>query len=204
MIRILCADISSADERIYENLYGKASPERKRRADRYLCREDKLRCVTADALLRIALKTDAFTVLKSDFGKPYIEDHEGFHYNLSHSGRYVVIAWGDAEVGVDVQQHYADTDMRMIAERCFSRDEQDYIRQSDQQILQRFYEVWTGKESYLKYIGEGLRKDLRSFSIRNLDPEIRCLYRVLGDEYSLSLCTKDKEFTFELSDVRQL
>ena len=204
MIRILCADLSSADDRVYECLYERASAPRKQRADRYLRREDKLRCVTADALLKIALKTDEFTVQTNDFGKPSIKDHEDFHYNLSHSGRYVVIAWGETEVGVDVQQHHADTDMQMIARRWFTPDEQNYIWQSDRQITERFYEIWTGKESYLKYIGKGLHKDLRLFSIRKLDPEIRCLHRMLGDGYSLSLCTTDTEYTFELSDVRQL
>ena len=58
MIRILYADIASADESVYDRLYGTASAERKKRADRYLRVEDKLRCVTADALLRIALGTE--------------------------------------------------------------------------------------------------------------------------------------------------
>ena len=49
MIRILCADLASADAdrygEVYGRLYEKASEERKRRADRYLRFEDKLRCV---------------------------------------------------------------------------------------------------------------------------------------------------------------
>ena len=52
MIRIVCADIASADACIYRGLYKKASDQRKSRADRYLRPEDKLRCVTAAALLK--------------------------------------------------------------------------------------------------------------------------------------------------------
>lgn len=204
MIRILCADLSSADESVYDSLYGNASAERKNRADRYLRREDKLRCVTADVLLKNALGTEDFRIEKNEFGKPYIKDRQDFHYNLSHSGHYVVIAYGSTEVGVDVQQHDPDVDMQVIAERCFAPDEWKYIEQSDQQILQRFYEIWTGKESYLKYTGEGLRRDMRSFSVRKTEPEVRYLPVLRDNGYSLSLCAADKEYMFELLDVRQL
>jgi len=204
MIRILCADISSADERVYRRLYEKASPERKRRADRYLRREDKLRCVAADALLKTALGTEDYHVGKTDRGKPYIKERDGFHFNLSHSGCYVVIAYGDTEVGVDVQQHGVVTDMEDIVERWFSTDEQEYVRENSFKVEQRFYEIWTGKESYLKYIGTGLHNDMRSFSVFTLEPEIRYLYCMPGDGYSLSLCTADSECIFEMMDIQQL
>ena len=200
MIRILCADIASADEHVYKSLYDRASAERKKRADRYLRPQDKLRCVTAEALLRAALGTDAFRIQKNEFGKPSVIDHENFHYNLSHSGRYVVLAWGDAEVGVDVEEHCAKTDITAIAKQCFAIDEQEYVGQS----IRRFYEVWTGKESYLKYTGEGLRRDMRSFSIFGQEPKVRFLSCLPDGGYSLSLCTTDKKYTFALPDVRQL
>ncbi len=202
MIRIICADISRADEKVYASLYERASAERKSRADRYRRYEDKLRCVAADALLRVALGTCEYQIEKNEFGKPYVKGRDDFYYNLSHSGKYVVIAFGNGEIGVDIQQHRGDTDMRMIADHCFARDEKDYVWQSDRQIKERFYEIWTGKESYLKYIGKGLCKDMRSFSISDRKREIRLLYPEEG--YTLSLCTADNEYTFELSDVRQL
>lgn len=200
MIRILCADISSADNRIYRRLYDLATPERKKQADRYLRQEDKLRCVTADALLRTALGTADYRIQKNDCGKPYVQDCEGFCYNLSHSGRYVVIAWGNTEVGVDVQQHEAGIKMDALAARFFTPDERAYADRN----AQRFYEVWTKKESYLKYIGQGLHKDLRSFSVLTPEPTVRYMYRMLEGEYSLSLCTTENAYTFELLDVQQL
>ena len=204
MIRILCADISLADEHVYRRLYEKASTDRKRRADRYLRREDKLRCVTADALLKAALGTEDYHVGKTEGGKPCIKDREGFHFNLSHSGRYVVIAYGDTEVGVDVQQYGVVIDMEGIAERWFSPDEQEYVRENSLEVTQRFYEIWTCKESYLKYIGTGLRRDTKSFSVLAPEPGIRYFYCMPGDGYSLSLCTTDSECTFEMLDVQLL
>lgn len=201
MIRILCADISSADKRVYRGLYEKASSERKRRADRYLRWEDKLRCVVADTLLKTALGTEDYRVGKTESGKPYIESREDFHFNLTHSGRYVVIAFGDTEVGVDVQQHGVVTDMEAIAEHWFAPDEQEYVGENRLAAEQRFYEIWTCKESYLKYIGTGLHTDMHSFSVLAPEKGIRYLYRMLGDGYSLSLCTTDSECTFEMLDI---
>lgn len=203
MIRILCADTSSVDERIFERLYESASEERKRRADRYRRYEDKLCCIMAEALLKLALNTNDFQIIKNKYGKPYVKNREGFYYNLSHSGQYVVMACGDSEIGVDLQRHSPGTDMRMIAESCFAHDEMDYVWQSDSRIEERFYEIWTGKESYLKYIGTGLCGDMRSFSVRKHESQIRCLQHMPKDGYTLSFCSKDKAYTLELSDVRQ-
>jgi len=200
MIRIICTDISRADGKIYESLYQRASEERKRRADRYRRYEDKLRCVAAEALLKIALDTDEVETEKNRYGKPYIKNREGLYFNLSHSGHYVVVALSESEIGVDVQRHSTDTDMHMIAELCFTHDEQEYVRQS----AERFYEIWTGKESYLKYVGKGLNADLRSFSVLEQGERIRCLKNTPCDGYTLSFCSADKEYTLELSDVRQL
>lgn len=200
MIHILCADVSSADEDIYNRLYEKASPERKSQADRYLRQEDKLRCVTAYALLRRVVGLEECQIEKNEYGKPYIKDREDFHYNLSHSGRYVVIAWGDSEIGVDVQQHNCSVDIETIAKRFFTADEQAYI----QKDFLRFYEIWTKKESYLKFTGKGLKKSLGSFSTLLPDSGIRYRHRYLDGGYSLSLCTIEKNDTFELLDLQQL
>lgn len=200
MIRVVCADISSADERIYESLYEKASPLRKHRADRYLRQEDKLRCVTAAALLRIKLGLEDDQIEKNELGKPCIRERKDLYFNLSHSGRYVVLAWGETEVGVDVQRHDPATNTQAIGKRYFAADEQQY---AGQDVL-RFYEIWTKKESFLKYTGSGLRKNLHSFSVLAQEPKLRYFYRTLGTDYSLSLCTEEDTYEFELLDIRQL
>ncbi len=200
MIQVVCADISSADTHIYQSLYKKASPQRKLRADRYLRQEDQLRCVTAGALLKKLLGAEDEQIGKDEFGKPYLKDRRDLYFNLSHSGRYVVLAWGDTPVGVDVQQHDPDTNVEAIGKRYFTADEQQYS-QGDRN---RFYEIWTKKESFLKYTGKGLGAGLRSFSVLAPEPRIRYFYRTLGADYSLSLCTEADEYAFGLLDVRQL
>ena len=200
MIRVVCADIASADACIYRGLYEKASDQRKSRADRYLRQEDKLRCVTAAALLKNVLGADDDQIAKNDFGKPYLKDRRDVHYNLSHSGRYVVLAWGDTELGIDVQKHEVCTNMEAVGTRFFALDELQYARGD----TTRFYEIWTKKESFLKYTGRGLHMGLRSFSVLAPEGNVRYFHRMLDTEHSLSLCTEADAYELELLDVRQL
>jgi len=201
MTQVICADISQLTSLEYQALYERASEERRIRADRYRRREDSLRCVAADALLRHALGTEDYVVEKHRDGKPFIRGRADFHYNLSHAGSWVVIAFGDSEVGVDVEVPRTDTHIEAIAERYFTADEQRYLLEAEKELLQRFLEIWTGKESYLKYLGTGLKKALTSFSVLSLEPELRLHHRVLPDDSCLCLCTTDTDPVFSMLDL---
>lgn len=204
MIRVICTDISGSGPSDYQALYDRASEERKSRADRYRRQEDSLRCVTADGLLRYALGTSAYTVGKGPSGKPFIREREDFHYNLSHAGNWVAIAFGGSEVGVDVEKLRPDTDIDAISRCIFAPEERRCLLEEEKDRLQRFFEIWTGKESYLKYLGTGLQKDPTSFSVLSLGPEVRLHHRKLDDDHCLSLCTTCDDFLFELLDLQRL
>lgn len=204
MITLRCITLPEESVGLYEALYRRATPDRKRRADRYLRREDGLRCLAAGALLRSTVERELgrseFTVITDPCGKPRIAGQTDFHFNLSHSGNRVVIAYGDSPVGVDVQQMRMDTGKENLAKRFFTKEEQIYVFEQPELSEARFYRVWTGKESYLKYLGIGLRKSLDSFSI--FSPEISPMLNVqyLADGYCVSLCAGDDKRIFELDD----
>lgn len=201
MICVICTDISPLSNSDYKVLYENASEERKIRAARYRSREDALLCVTADALLRHALGWDDYTAEKSPSGKPFIKGRENFHFNLSHSGSWVAIAYGDTEVGIDVERHRTDAKQSAIAKRFFTPEEQQYLAEDPQC---RFFEIWTAKESYLKYLGTGLNKDIKSFSVLSLPPELRLHHRLLSGGYHLTLCTTEDNYRFTLLDAKDL
>ena len=197
MIDILCADISQISEADYARLFEIASPQRQVRANRYVRWEDNVRCVVADALVRYAvnksLGISEFTVTQDDGGKPYIQGQTGFHFNLSHSGQLVVIAYGDRPVGIDVQQVKTDTIKIKKICRLFASDEATYILEAENQLqIHRFFQIWTGKESYLKYLGTGLRKALNSFSVLTdaTHPGVR-FYTSFHDDYCMTLCAQN-------------
>ena len=204
MVRVICADLSASDDNLYRYLYENASPERKARADRFRLREDVLRCVAAEALLRYVLGTDQYHLEKTPGGKPFLPDRPDFHFNLSHSGKWAAIAWGSGEVGLDVEQIRQDARIESIARRYFCEEEQQYVFAEEAERHQRFFEIWTGKESYVKYLGTGLGIDLTAFSVLSPEPGLHIHRRTLPDGSWLSLCTAEDDYCVELIDVKNL
>jgi 4'-phosphopantetheinyl transferase len=210
MIDLLCADISQISELDYARLFEKASPQRQLRANRYRRWEDKVRCVVADALVRHAVKKSLgisdYAVMQDDGGKPYIQGQKNFHFNLSHSGRWVAIAYGDSPVGLDVQQMQIDNIKVQRICRLFAQDEAKYILEAEKQSqIDRFFQVWTAKESYLKYLGTGLCKALNSFSVLNeaTHPGVE-FFTNLRDGYCMTLCAQCSASDIALINAQEL
>ena len=201
MIHVVCCDIESIGIDEYRRLFDASPVERQSRAEGYLRQEDKVRCVAAHALVRYAvektLNLSEFTVERDDYGKPHIQGREDFHFNLSHSGSWVVIAYGESPVGVDVERIRMDAGKENIARRHFTPEEQEYLFSAGEENGERFFEIWTAKESYLKYLGTGLRRSLNSFSVvpDGTGLGVRFTGRRLGDSY-LTVCTRQEDITF--------
>lgn len=203
MVRIFCFDITQLDTAQWDLLYEKASPERKTRADAYLRPEDRNRCLAAGVLLEYALGTTEYTVEKNAHGKPRIAGWGDFHYNLSHAGNWVVLAYGREEVGIDIAQVLWDDGKIRLARRFFTENEQAYIFQTEENQATRFFEIWTGKESYLKYLGTGLTKALDSFDVLELtNPPCRRISFAEG--YCISLCTQEEAYALTALTKEQL
>ncbi len=203
MTHLFCLNITHAS---YPDLYGKAAQTRKSRADQYVHREDALRCVASEGLLRYAVARELgaveFSVETDPLGKPYLPGIQNVHFNISHSGAWVVLAWGDSPVGVDVEKIRSGIKKEALASRFFTSDEQSYVFGRVDGQEQRFLEIWTAKESYLKYLGTGLRRPLNSFSVLSLQEN---LYRtVLRGGYYVTLCCRDGDVSVEEITPQQL
>lgn len=196
MIQVRYVDLSALTEQEYQRLHDRASQSRQQRADRYLRKEDSHRCIAADGLLRYALRqgigTDHTELSRTPEGKPYLPGNANFHFNLSHSGRWVAIAWGDRPVGIDVETLSMNESKEQLARRFFRTDEQAYLFAAHgQDRALRFFEIWTKKESYLKFLGTGINRPLNSFSV--LQPlEVEFCTRFLEDA-ALTLCAQPPE-----------
>jgi 4'-phosphopantetheinyl transferase len=189
-------DLSGLEEEAYQKLYALASPRRRQQADRYRFPADARRCIAADGLLRYAarqaLGTDRPEPEKTPEGKPFLPEYPDFHFNLSHSGRWVVIAWGDCPVGIDVETVRMDEGKEQLARRIFSPDEQSWLFSAEGQARGlRFFEIWTKKESYLKYTGTGINRALNSFSVFQL-PEV-AFFTCFPEDAVLTLCAQSAE-----------
>ena len=166
VILIAIPELTKAE---FATLLPKVSPEKQERIKQFHFFRDASNTLLGDILARLkiccstGLSNKQLIFATNEFGKPYLINSPHVHYNISHAGHYIACVTDDEPVGIDIEL-IKPINLR-IAERFFTPDETAYIRGSQQ--MPRFYEVWTKKESRIKWEGKGLYKSLLSFSVIN-------------------------------------
>ena len=118
----------------------------------------KLQELTHAAIMHLANKyADVYE------SKTNSNDEEIFYTNLTHSGDYVALAVGDTPVGIDIE-HKNDKDFK-VTKRMFTETEQSYILNGAdiESSQQRFRDIWTINEAFLKCLGIGISVPLNTF-----------------------------------------
>jgi 4'-phosphopantetheinyl transferase len=155
-------EILSTDERV--------------RASRFRFHTDSDRFIAARSSLRIVLarylrtRPAGIEFGVNSFGKPHLtgsRDELGLRFNLSHSHDMALLAVArNRDVGVDVEFRRADFATDEIAQRFFSRSEQNQLRATaPEKKTEAFFNCWTRKEAYIKARGEGLSFPLDQFDV---------------------------------------
>jgi len=138
------------------------------RVERMRKETDKALALTAHRLLCYALKT-VYNIMPQarDFGlepngKPFFVALPDVHFSISHSGSMTMCAVHDKPVGADIEKIRVVG--KGVAERVMSAEEhQAYMNAADKQRL--FFQIWTLKEAYVKFSGDGLGMPLGSFTV---------------------------------------
>ncbi|MCO5258071.1 MAG: 4'-phosphopantetheinyl transferase superfamily protein [Lentimicrobium sp.] len=142
-------------------------------------------------------------------GKPEPAGFRGIHFNISHSGDWVVAALSSSAVGVDVERMRKAPEG--VANRFFSEKEKAWLAAAgdEKEKAEIFFTLWTLKESFLKAIGTGLTRSLSTFTIVN---DARGLFSLEDDSgsgryylknwpfregYKLSACAGSPDFAGE-------
>ncbi|SHH71942.1 4'-phosphopantetheinyl transferase family protein [Virgibacillus chiguensis] len=144
----------------------------------------------------------------NDYGKPFLYGQNTVHFNISHSGEWVVCATDILPIGIDIEK-IKPIDLK-IAKLFFSKEEYEFIKSMPNRTkLFTFYEYWTLKESYVKAVGKGLSIPLDSFSILNnkdmyfLKGEHKSKYYFyqpkFNECYALALCTQNSVRDFKIT-----
>jgi 4'-phosphopantetheinyl transferase len=145
--------------------------------------EDRHRYRLTRALLRTTLSRYAdiaperWTFTANTYGRPSISnDSEAarrISFNLSHTRKLVVLAvTHDHELGIDTEDTATRSPPLEIADRFFAPDEVASLRALPaQQQLERFFQYWTLKESYIKARGMGLSLPLDQFAFHFPHPD---------------------------------
>lgn len=185
------------EDRMFFSLLELIEEEDRKQILRYQFWQDRQRSLLGHLLSRYAiiqeyaLTNKEIQIRRHAYGKPYIKDYSQIHYNISHSGEWVVVAIGKSPIGIDVENRREDWDL--IGERVFSESEKYWSQNS----YKRKAILWTIKEAYVKYLGTGLSKSLNSFSIyikRKIITEVQKPFQtsfdyfVLDNDYVCSEC----------------
>lgn len=206
------------DESLFDEMIKRVSNDRIRKVEKYKCLEDKWRCLISEMLLRYALK-EQYNILEKNicfsynmYGKPKLSSYPHIHFNLSHSGKWVMCGIGNVPIGIDVE-HMKNIDIN-ISNRFFENKECEFIVSGENHI-NNFFTMWTLKESYIKARGRGLRIPLSSFYLELVDDEI-FLYDEMGlnlnycfsignvdDEYCNAICARCKDKNVIMKEIKK-
>lgn len=183
-VAIWCCQTHDCGDAVLNTLAQALSPDECARASRFVRPEDRRDFIAAHALLRHALSRhdgatapDDWRMVSGPTGKPELAStHESsLTFNLSHTVGFAVCAVAHRRhVGIDVERIRDMDDASAIARRFFSPDEVtaiDGLRGPDR--LERFFELWTLKEAYVKGLGRGLTLPLDSFAFGVHDTGLR-------------------------------
>lgn len=164
--------------------------EKSDRISKFKFAADKKLSLYSDLLVRtlasqkLGVPNCALVFSKNEFGKPHLADYPDFKYNISHTRNAIAVGISEKEMGIDIEK-LRSTDSA-IAKRFFTADETEYIFYHEQKTDKRFYEIWTKKEAYIKWVGKGLSLPLGSFSVFDVAP---ALISSTYNEYILSVCS---------------
>jgi 4'-phosphopantetheinyl transferase len=135
--------------------------ERRKRLNAFHQEKDALRSLAVGLLMRRA--AGGKPIRYTEKGKPFVEG--GPFFSVSHSGDYAAaVVSQSARVGIDMEntENMRGGNFSALAKRAFHPEELAYFAEKPER--ERFYEIWTQKEAFVKMKGEGLGIGLKTFS----------------------------------------
>ena len=140
-------------------------------------------------------------LLFNEMGKPYYEN--GPHFNVSHSGKYIVMVVSNTDIGVDIEENVEKNVAPLI--RLFNEVETKMIREHAD-----FYYLWCSKESLIKCLGASVSKvrDIPGLPLNGVKTykgkDYRCKTSIY-DKHIISITRNgSEEFEVKLEKVNQI
>ncbi len=174
-------------------------PYRREYAARYRFESDRIQSIFAFLLLQYAAKAEYAIeeALQLDYsgGKPKIIGFDGLHFNLSHCKLACACALSSGPVGVDVQD-WSQRHLSVTKQVC-SEQELAYL-QTAQAPQVEFAKLWTRKESYGKYTGQGIVYPMKELCLLRQAPRGTVMESFVLEGYALSYCAEE---TLEIQKI---
>ncbi len=179
--------------RPYELLELLTSEEQKQYAQ-YRKEDDKKTFLCARIILREEFRKMGIPfnqeISFNKYNKPFLADYPDFHFNISHSGNYVMLGISKYPIGVDIEKiiTFDRKTIMKLSKIVFHESEVQLLSQHNVKDVQfLFTKLWTIKESFIKAIGKGFYADTKSFTISNIKSNVPGVN--INAYKDISLCT---------------
>ena len=178
-------------------------PQRFGDSARFRFEADRLRSYGAGALLWYCFGDVEGQLQRGEYGKPYVVGSK-VQFNLSHSGKFVVIACGEGTVGIDIET--CTEKNLMAASRVYTPAELKWMQAEP---LPRFETLWTVKESVMKAVGKGFQLEPRTFDVTGMlkgdaleidGVKLYCFTKRYQD-YTISLCMEKPIQSLSIKEI---
>ncbi len=120
--------------------------EQKEKALKFKNEKDQIRSLLSSYLMN---QLSNEPLKKNEMGKPYYEN--GPYFNVSHSGKYVVMAISNNHIGVDIEECVIKNFDMLL--KLFNEAEAKMIKEHAD-----FYYLWCAKESLIKCMGGSIAR----------------------------------------------
>lgn len=221
-MKIYMVNVEDIDDKRIDKLCLLINSDKSYKIKKFTDKKDKIRSVIGEILIRTIIEEELcygeskdIKFEKNKYGKPYIKEYPQFNFNISHSEDIVVGASDNQPIGIDIEK-VKTINYEGIARGFFTESEFNYIiKDSLYDKLERFYKIWTLKESYIKCCGQGLSLPLKSFSIdiddcdnikmsiNNENKEYKFKSFNIELNYKLAVCSSSKDITNNIIRIDQ-
>ena len=133
-------------------------------------------------------------------GKPFFPQAPCFHFNVSHTTGLAAISLAGEPVGVDVEFLCSSAPLKAMRRVMTPWEQEEILRLPEGETQARlFFEIWTRKEAYGKWTGEGLTAAMKTLEVTTppLQEQIRTLF---WQDWVCSVCATPGT-AFEIKEV---
>jgi len=170
------------------------SPDEHERAARLLCEHKRARFIAGRSTLRrllgqyLGARPQTLVFRYGPHGKPALDTGTSaaiLTFNFSHSEDMALLAVATGrDVGIDIEYRHRDISVASFTRHILSENETAALqRLPAERHKQALLTAWTRKEAYVKALGEGLARSLKSVSagIADDEPAVRELEDANGE-----------------------
>ncbi|CAI3151936.1 4'-phosphopantetheinyl transferase Sfp [Acinetobacter calcoaceticus] len=188
--------LSSAEKLRYDQYHSKA-------ARLFLISRVLVKTVLAD---KLGISPHEVNIQLHPNGKPFVEGSKAVYFNLTHSADVIILAvTEEGEIGVDIEQVDRVFDW-MRVDSVLAPSEIEWIKGNELidpfSVYQRFFQIWTLKEAYIKCTGDGMSRHLKMFNFHVLAERIQFFDSTNNaqktEEYYFESYMYDSNFIFSI------